>query len=176
MSETSTSTVIADAKESSPPSHQLLGSIGSLTLSKRESSIISRTYKEASKLYLTRRPSEAISVLEPIISRNQAEGNFHDDDQVIGSALIASASRKSRIMIWNLYLSILNAIIELGPDEGEATLGGKDWRRLAAKVRDGTIWDEVVEIGYGGIEANVDADVVANLFVPNREDDLEMYS
>lgn len=34
-----------------------------------------------------------------------------------------------------------------------------------SKVRDGDVWEEVVSNGYGGVEGNVDSDVVINLFV-----------
>jgi hypothetical protein len=37
------------------------------------------------------------------------------------------------------------------------------WRQLAAKAREGTIWEEVVSRGYSGNEGEVDPDVVVNL-------------
>jgi hypothetical protein len=62
-----------------------------------------------------------------------------------------------------LYLTILNAILELEPDEGKDTFGAQEWRALCTKVRDGAIWEEVVKNGYHGVEGDVDSDVVINL-------------
>jgi hypothetical protein len=62
-----------------------------------------------------------------------------------------------------LYLTILNAVIELEPDEGKDAFGQQDWRVLCSKVRDGEIWEEVVRNGYYGVEGDVDSDVVINL-------------
>jgi hypothetical protein len=60
----------------------------------------------------------------------------------------------------------LNAVVELDPDEGKQAFGNKEWRGLVNKVRDGDVWMEVVKNGYGGVEGDVDSDVVINLFVP----------
>jgi len=65
--------------------------------------------------------------------------------------------------VWVFYLSLLHAIVEMGPEEGKLVLGSTRWRQLAAKVRDGTVWEEIVQAGYGGSEGEVDADVVVNL-------------
>lgn len=62
-----------------------------------------------------------------------------------------------------MYLTILNAVIELEPDEGKDAFGQQDWRVLCSKVRDGEIWEEVVRNGYYGVEGDVDSDVVINL-------------
>ncbi len=78
-------------------------------------------------------------------------------------APVAQASRTTRIKVWSLYLTILNAIIELEPEEGKDAFGQQEWRALCAKVRDGDIWEEVVRNGYHGVEGNVDSDVVINL-------------
>lgn len=70
--------------------------------------------------------------------------------------------------MWSLYLTILNAIVELDPDEGKQTFGSQDWRALVAKVRDGEVWEEVVKNGYSGVEGDVDSDVVINLYISPR--------
>lgn len=64
-----------------------------------------------------------------------------------------------------MYLTILNAVLELEPDEGKDAFGVQRWRDLCAKTRDGTVWEEVVKHGYHGVEGNVDSDVVVNLYV-----------
>jgi hypothetical protein len=68
--------------------------------------------------------------------------------------------------VWSLYLTILNAAVELDPDEGKQAFGSSEWRGLVSKVREGEVWEEVVKNGYGGVEGDVDSDVVINLFVP----------
>ncbi|TVY41997.1 hypothetical protein LSUB1_G002103 [Lachnellula subtilissima] len=78
-------------------------------------------------------------------------------------APVAKASRTTRIKVWSLYLTILNAIVELDPDEGKQAFGSSDWRALVSKVREGDVWEEVVKNGYGGVEGDVDSDVVINL-------------
>lgn len=65
--------------------------------------------------------------------------------------------------MWSLYLTILNAVLELDPDEGKEAFGSQEWRTLCKKVRDGDVWEEVVQYGYHGVEGEVDSDVVINL-------------
>lgn len=65
--------------------------------------------------------------------------------------------------MWSLYLTILNAIVDLEPEEGKDAFGQQDWRILCNKVRDGAIWEEVIQNGYHGVEGDVDSDVVINL-------------
>lgn len=152
------------------------------------SSNISKTYRQASTLFLTRRLPEALTTLLPLITPPHTE----DDDShstnggnkmnsvngtngtngtngngtpavVVEPAPVASASRATRVKVWSLYLTILNAIVELEADEGKDAFGAQDWRVLCTKVRDGEVWEEVVRNGYHGAEGDVDADVVINL-------------
>lgn len=82
------------------------------------------------------------------------------------TAPISKASRTTRIKVWSLYLTILNAVLELDPEEGKQAFGGSEYRSLVNKVREGEVWEEVINNGYGGVEGNVDSDVVINLYVP----------
>ncbi|KAL8854995.1 MAG: hypothetical protein Q9221_000191 [Calogaya cf. arnoldii] len=162
MSVTSTDTVVAaPAKESI----RFLGSsIDSLSPPRQRNSHISNIYKEASALFLTRRLAEASSTLGPILTIPEpSDPNLDDEDDDERTAPIAIANRSLRVKVWSLYLTLLNAIIQLGPEQGKQAFGSKQWGEIAAKARDGTVWDEVVQSGYGGIEGNVDADVVTNL-------------
>ena len=157
------STVILErGLHESPPLTRLLGSY---TASKRTNSLISKSYKQASTFFLTRRLPEALSILEPIVAPDQlANSSEHDHDAVaLQTKPIAGVSRNTRIKIWNLYLTLLNAIVELGPDEGQTLFGHRKWRAILTKVREGTVWEEVVQVGYNGIEGGVDADVVTCL-------------
>ena len=126
------------------------------------SKIRSQTYKKASQLYLTRRLQEALATLEPVVNPQTDEQYANGDDSV---SLIAAAPSTWRIKVWNLYITLLSAIVELGPEEGKKQFGQKEWKAIASQVRDGTIWETVVQTGYKGLEGSVDADVVYNLSV-----------
>ena len=67
--------------------------------------------------------------------------------------------------MWNLYITLLSAIVDLGPEEGKSAFGQKTWKDIASNVRDGNIWQTVVQIGYSDVEGAVDAEVVYNLLV-----------
>ena len=121
-------------------------------------------YKQAEALFVTRRFAQALACIGPLITIPNCENDAQDDDEAAPDvAPIARASSKSRIKVWSFYLTLLNAIAELGPETGRKEFGGREWKSLVAKAQDGTIWDEVVNVGYGGMEGNVDADVVLNL-------------
>ncbi len=60
----------------------------------------------------------------------------------------------------------MNAIIELGPDDGKDAFGTQEWRSICSKVREGEVWEEIVRNGYHGVEGDVDSDVVINLYAP----------
>lgn len=145
-----------------PRHNALSSSVSSLgrSNSARNGSHISKTYRQASSLFLTRRLPEALSTVLPLITHPTPESY---DTPAIEPAPVARASRNTRIKVWSLYLTILNAIAELDPNEGKAGFGAQEWRALTAKIRDGEIWDEVVQNGYHGAEGDVDADVVINL-------------
>lgn len=91
----------------------------------------------------------------------------NDEDTVTDNsgetAPIAKASRTTRIKVWSLYLTILNAVLELDPEEGKQAFGSSEYRGLVSKVREGEVWEEVVTNGYSGVEGDVDSDVVINL-------------
>jgi len=157
------STALVNQVEGPLSSSPLLSSITSNVSYKRVNQLISKTYKQGSALYLQRRLLEAFQTLEPLFSPPETTDGSQDGEENAASALIAGASRSNRVRVWNLYLSLLDAIIELGPEDGENSFGSKEWRNLGAKARDGTIWDDLVKVGYGGVEGNVDADVVSSL-------------
>lgn len=148
--------------------HQALSSsLSSLTSSasaRRSASYISKTYRQSSTLFLTRRLPEALSTILPLITPPQpgSEGAGGTTEP----APVAKASRNTRTKVWTLYIAILNAIVALDPDEGKETFGSQEWRSICAKVRDGGVWEEVVMNGYHGVEGDVDSDVVINLCVP----------
>ncbi|RDW79166.1 protein pex26 [Aspergillus mulundensis] len=125
------------------------------------SKLCSRTYKKASQLFLTRRLQEALVSIEPVITAKS--GN--DDPEANGTSLppIATVPATWRIKIWNLYITLLSAIIDLGPEEGKKTIGQKEWKDVSTQVRDGSIWEKVVQMGYQGREGSIDAEVVYNL-------------
>lgn len=150
------------------PSQYLSSSISSLSSARSQSSWIAKTYRRAAQLYLTRRLSEALSTIEPLISPDERGSdeisNHGRDPDTPEAAPVASASRGTRVKVWSFYLTLINAIIDLGPEEGKLVFGSTRWRAIAAKAREGSIWEEVVEVGYGGVEGDVDGEVVVNLY------------
>lgn len=157
----SVSTTLAPTRETLSSSQLLTSSISSLsnsTSSRQTSSQISKIYRQSSTLFLTRRLPESLSTILPVITPPNPEDTNEP-------APIARASRTTRIKVWSLYLTILNAVVELDPDEGKQAFGSSDWRALVSKVREGDVWEEVVRNGYGGVEGDVDSDVVINLYV-----------
>lgn len=58
----------------------------------------------------------------------------------------------------------MNAIIALESDEGKEAFGTQEWRSICTKVREGEVWEEVIQNGYHGVEGDVDSDVVINLY------------
>ena len=163
MSGTTTTTLHIDQLEDSISITQSLGPVPATSSTKRINSLISKTCKQASNLFLTRRLSEALQTLEPLFTQSDSQDDATNGEKASTPALIQGATKTTRVKVWSLYLTLLNAIIELGPEEGRNNFGSKEWKSLVAKARDGTIWDEVVNVGYGGVEGNVDADVVSNL-------------
>ncbi|KAG9247248.1 peroxin 26 [Calycina marina] len=152
---------IAPACDTLSSSHIMSSSIlSSSTSSRLASSQISKIYRQSSTLFLTRRLPESLSTILPVISSSSDEDTVNDASGE--SAPIARASRTTRIKVWSLYLTILNAVLELDPEEGKSAFGSTEYRNLVSKVRDGDVWDEVVSNGYGG-EGDVDSDVVINL-------------
>ena len=158
------STALVDPTELALSTSRLLGSsVGSLPSPRKARSEISKVYKQAETLFVTRRFSEALATVEPLITVPHSQDGTHDDEAIDDVAPVARASQKSRIKVWSLYLTLLNAVAELGPEEGKREFGAREWRNLVTKAQDGTIWNEVVDIGYGGMEGIVDADVILNL-------------
>ncbi|KAI1660327.1 hypothetical protein F4813DRAFT_349579 [Daldinia decipiens] len=144
-------------------SHVLSNSISSLAssaTSRPSSNNISKTYRQASQLFLTRRLPEALSTVLPLITPSTESSNVNGSTE---PAPVARASRSTRIKVWSLYLTILNAVLELDADEGKDAFGAQEWRAICKKVRDSDIWEEVVQFGYHGVEGEVDSDVVINL-------------
>ncbi|KAM5351452.1 hypothetical protein ACJ41O_004175 [Fusarium nematophilum] len=149
-------TTVSSSAASVGLSHNILSASISSSTASRHPSQISKTYRQASTLFLTRRLPEALTTLLPLITPPEPV----DDGE---PAPVARASRTTRIKVWSLYLTILNAIIELEPEEGKDAFGNQEWRALCTKVRDGEIWDDVIKNGYHGVEGDVDSDVVINL-------------
>ena len=157
-------TTLIDPTEESLPSSQFLGSsIGSISSPRKVKSDISKAYKQAEAFFVTRRFPEALASIDPLITVPHSQNATADDEATHDVAPIARASPKSRIKVWSFYLTLLNAIADLGPENGQKDFGGREWKNLVVKAQEGTIWDEVVNIGYGGIEGNIDAEVVFNL-------------
>ena len=137
----------------------------SVPSNRQQTSQIAKTYRQAAQLFLTRRLPEALSTIEPIIIPQSPQFNTSttSDGPQTATAPIANASRGSRIKVWAFYLTFLNSVVELGPEEGNHAFGSTRWRALVAKARDGSVWEDIVRDGYHGDEGAVDAEVVVNL-------------
>ncbi|KAF2766078.1 hypothetical protein EJ03DRAFT_330465 [Teratosphaeria nubilosa] len=153
-------------------SQYLSSSLSSLHRSRSTNSLIVRAYKAATQLYLTKRFKEALETLEPIITAPGPAQTTEASQETLwnghgasaqAAAPVAQSSRSTRTKVWVFYLSLLHAIIDLGPEEGKLQFGSTRWRQLANKAREGTVWEEIVQVGYGGQEGDVDPDVVVNL-------------
>ena len=162
----SSTVIMSTANNSLSNSEHLSSSQLFLGPSKKASSEISKNYKRASQLFLTRRLSEALAVLQPVITPPvQTNDNANGEHDAPVLAPIAAAAQSQRIKTWSLYVTLMNAIVDLGNDEGKRDFGQKEYIALVAKVRDGEIWEQVVRDGYNGREGSVDAEVVYNLYV-----------
>lgn len=147
--------------DSQSSSQHLSSSQASLNQSsKRTSSEISKIYKHASQLFLTRRLLEAYEALQPIVT---PPGKKRPDDSP-AQAPVATATTSQRIKIWSLYVTLLNSIVDAGYEEGGNIFGHKSYGDIVRNVRNGNIWDQVVKDGYQGREGSVDAEVVYNLY------------
>lgn len=145
-------------------SQHLSSSISPRPPNRRSSSEISKAYRHASQLFVTRRFPEALSVLEPVINpAKQPNGCKDDDGDLPSEAPLTTATTTQRIKVWVLYITLLNSIVDLGQDEGKRLFGQTKYRQMVARVRNGDIWEIVVQDGYGGKEGSVDAEVVYNL-------------
>ncbi|KAL5614647.1 hypothetical protein BROUX41_004745 [Berkeleyomyces rouxiae] len=125
----------------------------------RHSSHISKCYRQASTLFLTRRLPEALTTVLPLVWPKISP----ETNATIEAPPVARASKSTRVKVWSLYLTILNAITELEPQEGKDMIGAQDFRTICSKVREGDIWEEVVKNGYHGVQGDVDAEVIINL-------------
>ncbi|EXJ76847.1 hypothetical protein A1O3_10492 [Capronia epimyces CBS 606.96] len=143
----------------SPSSTQLLSSSHSSLNSKKSSSEISKIYKHASQLFLTRRLVEAYEALKPVVTP-PAKAR---PDNSPAQAPIATATTSQRIKIWSLYVTLLNSIIDLGSEEGKEQFGARVYNDIVRRIQSGDIWEQVVRDGYQGREGSVDAEVIYNL-------------
>lgn len=160
----SSTVTITTGSSSLANSQHLSSSVSARSPSTRLSSEISKAYKNASQLFLTRRFPEALSVLEPAISPLRQPNYPKDNEEDLrAEAPIATSTRTQRIKVWVLYLTLLNEIVDLGQDEGKRCFGQKRYGEIVSHVRNGDIWETTVRDGYGGKEGSVDAEVVYNL-------------
>ncbi len=149
--------------ESQSSSQYLSSSTSSLNHSKKQSSEISKTYKHASQLFLTRRLAEAYEALQVVIKAPVYANGHHSDEDLPPLAPVATATTSQRIKTWSLYATLLNAILDLGNEEGKSQFGQQLHRELVRLVQSSEVWDQVVQDGYRGRESSVDAEVVYNL-------------
>lgn len=117
---------------------------------------LSRIYRSAASSFLTRRYDVAFSSLEPAVSPSS-------ESNVRSAAAIHMAPKSLRVKLWCLYTTLVHVIIVKHLRDGQHFIGGEEWMTLLRKVQQGTIWDEVVMVGYLGAKEDVDLEVVINL-------------
>ena len=163
MSTTTTLTAVDEDPSSSGLLSQSVSSAGS----PRRHSKFSKPFKQASHFFLTRRFSDALTTIKPLITDPPSNPEDAEGKASEHVAPVASADRKWRIKIWSFYITLQNAIIELGAEDGKKAVGASEWNATLNNARNGSIWDQVVNTGYEGDETLVDAEVVLNLYVNN---------
>ena len=176
-----------------PISYSTSSSFSSLpSKSRTQVSQIAKAYRQAAQLFLTRRLPEAYSTIEPVITpRNlsslaqqsseehniditnsfkgfttdglDTEAKLDSPEYSRAPAPVASASRGTRVKVWSFYLTFLNAVVELGPEEGKLAFGSTRWKALVSKAKDGSVWEDIVRDGYRGDEGAIDGEVIVNL-------------
>lgn len=165
-----TATLSPTTTEGFSSAHQALStslsSLASSPSARNSGSYVSKTYRQSSTLFLTRRLPEALTTILPLLTPPPAPSEGING--TTEPAPVAKASRNTRTKVWTLYIAILNAIAALEPGEGKEAFGSQEWRSICAKVRDGDVWEEVVTNGYHGVEGDVDSDVVINLYAHQR--------
>jgi hypothetical protein len=113
----------------------LASSISSLSSSgSKRYSPVSKTYRQASTLFLTRRLPEALSTLRPIIT----PPNSADDGE---PAPVTKSSRGTRIKVWSLYLTLATRSGERCAPKCETALSGRKWSGM-----DTTDWKEMLTL------------------------------
>ncbi|KAK6442071.1 hypothetical protein LTR95_001690 [Oleoguttula sp. CCFEE 5521] len=142
-------------------------SLASLSRSKSTNTFIVKFYKAATQLYLTRRFKEAWDAIAPAVGAESwgttAGARLGGDEDAVEAAPIAQSSHGTRTKVWVFWLSLVHAIVELGAEEGKAEFGGELWKCIAKAAREGGVWNHIIARGYGGVETEVDAEVVVNV-------------
>ncbi|OQO13739.1 hypothetical protein B0A48_01969 [Cryoendolithus antarcticus] len=156
----------------SPSNHSdspdyISSSLASLSRSKSTNTFIVKSYKAATQLYLTRRFKEAWDAIAPAVGAETWGSNGKQDGVEDGGsgdpAPIAQSSHGTRTKVWVFWLSLVHAVVELGTEEGKAECGGELWKVIAKAAKEGGVWSHIIARGYGGVETEVDAEVVVNV-------------
>lgn len=133
-----------------------LGSIQSQKVSKRTSSAVAKIVRETTNLYLTRSLREANQLFESLLIPEELI-------DALPTTSIAKASPKDRLKAWRLYIALLDAIVDLGSEEGRRQFGHSEWDSILGKVKTTALWSDIVHTGYCGIEGSVEDVLVVEL-------------
>jgi len=159
MSTTSTDTAYYD-----PSGATLTSSLDSLLQPAHSSNKqISKDYDLAQGYFSSKQFREAYDILETLISLPKPKAGDVEDSALAGKSPVTTAKSSLRVKVWVLYLKLLDALIGSGSNERVAEFGRATWREITSRVQDSTIWKQVLQDGYGGILANVEAEVVWKL-------------
>lgn len=165
MSTTSIDTAVLNPIESSVASSDLLGSVyGSVAPAHWGNKQISKYYDLAQASFSNRQFQEAYQTLETLISPISSGPYDLIDGRLAKPSPIITAKSSLRVKIWVLYFKLLDAIIGLSPDENVEGIAPKERYQLIFQVKNGTIWDRILQDGYGGVHARVEAEVAWHLY------------
>ncbi|KAI9785091.1 MAG: hypothetical protein M1816_000502 [Peltula sp. TS41687] len=126
----------------------------------KRSEALSLLYRRAADSFLFRQWEVALAELQPVVNPPTLESQIHPAPGVLR---IADAPKGLRVKIWSLYLTLLQVIIIQATEHQQYEVASPDFEGLYQKIKNVSIWEEVVNVGYGGDEGSVDIEVVINL-------------
>ena len=165
MSTTSTDTSYFDPPTDSLTSLCLLGSTPEFLVPAQWSNKqISKYYDFAQGYFSNKQFREAYYILETLTTPPKPKVGDLADEIHAGQSPIATAKPSLRVKVWILYFKLLDAVIGSGPNEGVSDFGPDKWSQITSKAVDSSIWELVLQNGYGGLHANMEAEVVWHLY------------
>lgn len=159
---TSTETAIYNPTPNSPASSQLVTSATAPTSAKWNSFFkqISKVYEHAKSLYASKELVQAYNALQPLVTPS----NFQSNELTFDTAPVADAKHSQRVKVWSLYCNLVQDILATDYDLGTAKFSNATYEYVKSQA-EGTVWDYVIQVGYGGRLSAVDSATVIHMSV-----------
>lgn len=127
--------------------------------------LLSKKYRKARNLFLTQQFAEAFSEIGLTLEPGEwFEGDVHDGEgKSLSRVPILFAKKSVRVKIWSLYLTLLNTFRKAGNDQAGVWVGARRWKGLYASLCDGSIWQNVLHVGYADNEHAMDHEITVAL-------------